>query len=185
MADSPPKPASVKPPKAASAKSPKPPADSPPPRESPGRGRPPVLKKQLEEMFLGLSMGAAVIGDQFDGEIIAENAEELAEVWYKLALQNAAVKRTLEAMMQTGAWSGVLMTTAAIVVPIAQNHGAIPPNVPHPFRKPPRIAMEQAVHHGPGSPINGNVPPQKGSPITPNGARVPPEPPPGQHKFGS
>jgi hypothetical protein len=183
MPDTPPKPASVKPPKAASTKPPK--QDSPPPREpsKETRGRPPILQKQLEEMFLALGMGASVIGDPFDGEVIAENAHELAEAWHKLAQQNSAVKKALEAMMQTGAWSGVLMTTAAVAIPILQNHGAIPPGVPHPFKKPPHIAAAPMFTHA-GDPINGNVPPQQGSPVTPSASRTPPEPPPGQRRRG-
>lgn len=183
MPDTPPKPAQVKPPKAAQTK-PRP--DSPPPKEpsKETRGRPPVLQKQLEEMFLGIGMGVSVIGDTFDGEVVAENAHELAEAWFKLAQQNAAVKKALEAMMQTGAWSGVIMTSAAVAVPILQNHGVIPAEMPHPFKKPPGIANGRQFD-GSGAPINANVPPQDGSPIQPSGARVPPEPPPGQHQYGS
>lgn len=182
MTDTPPKPASVKPPQAAPTKPRKP--DAAPPKEpkQETRGRPPVLQKQLEETFLGLSMGVAVIGDSFDGEVIAENAHELAEAYYKLSLQNSAVKKALEAMMQTGAWSGVIMTTAAILVPILQNHGAIPAEIPHPFKKPPGIAINADTV--PGEPMR-TTPPQQGSAVKPSGARVPPEPPPGQHRYGS
>lgn len=180
MPDSKPRPATVKPPPAATTK---PRADAPPPKEpsKETRGRPPVLQKQLEEMFMALGMGAAVIGDSFDGEVIAENSHELAESWYKLAQQNAAVKKALEAMMQTGAWSGVVMVTAAVAVPILQNHGAIPADIPHPFRKPPAIAINADTRVPGMTP----VPPQQGSPVRPSAARVPPEPPPGQHRHGS
>lgn len=183
MPDSKPKPAAVKPPPAATKSR----SDTPPPKEpsKETRGRPPVLQKQLEEMFLAMSMGVAVVGDSFDGEVIAENAHELAESWHKLAQQNPAVKRALEAMMQTGAWSGVLMTSAAVLVPILQNHGVIPADIPHPFRKPPRIGGPVVYQKDGSAPINANVPPQEGSPIKPSGARVPPEPPPGQHRYGS
>jgi hypothetical protein len=132
-------------------------------------------------MFLGIGMGVAVIGDAFDGEVVAENAHELAESWHKLAQQNPAVKRALEAMMQTGAWSGVLMTSAAVLVPILQNHGAIPADIPHPFKKPPSVAINSDVR----VPGMAPVAPQQGSPVKPSAARVPPEPPPGQHRYGS
>lgn len=182
MPDTPPKPASVKPPKQATTK---PKVDTAPPKEpsKETRGRPPALQKQLEEMFLAMSMGVAVIGDAFDGEVIAENAHGLAEAWYKLSQQNAAVKKMLEGMMQTGAWSGVMMTTAAVTIPILQNHGVIPANVPHPFKVPP--GGQVPVFNTDGAPINGNVPPQEGSPIQPSGSRTQPEPPPSQHPHGS
>lgn len=192
MPDSAPKPAKVVPPKPAQAKpKPKEQARSEKPKSDKPRGRPPELQKQLEEMlmFVGLMTAGAV--DPFDGEVIRDNAASMAEAWHKVAQQNATVKRILNSMMETGAWSGAVAATAAVAVPILQNHRLVPDNIPHPFAKPPRlVAAEQqrqpAQHpHMPTPPQGGTqVPPQQGSPIAPSQAPQPPEPPPGQHRYG-
>jgi len=179
MPDAAPKAAAVKPPGAAKAKESK---DTKPDTGRPV-GRPPNLQKQLEDQFMTMGMMLSMV-DQFDGELVAENASELAEAWYKLAQQNKAVKRILEGIMETGAWSGVIMTTAAIAIPIADNHGLIPENIPHPFKKPPHKQSAVPMAGAPGQPAPTHAP-QAGSPIKPSGARVPPEPPPGQHRHGS
>lgn len=186
MADTAPKPAKVNPPKPATAK---PKAEAKPsPKSDKPRGRPPELQKQLEEMlmFVGLITAGAV--NEFDGEVIRDNAASMAEAWHKVAQQNATVKRILSSMMETGAWSGAVAATAAVAVPILQNHGAIPAGIPHPFAKPPHIAGRQAKPQPQGMPPNAEgvqVAPQQGSPIAPSQSRQPPEPPPGQHQYGT
>jgi len=168
------------------------------------RGRPPELQKQLEEVFTGIGMMTAVAINEFDGEVIRDNAASLAESWNKVAQQNATIKRILTSIMETSAWSGAIASTAAVAIPIMQNHKAIPASVPHPFAKPPWISGGAMNQRGFVVDPNGGVqqqfyyedptmpgvkvpmvPPQEGSPITPSGAKNPPEPPPGQHKYGS
>lgn len=189
MADSAPKPAKVNPPKEAKPAAPKPkPKDSAPPKSDRPKGRPPELQKQLEDMIMTAGLMTAGAINEFDGEVIRDNAASLAESWYKVSQTNATVKRILQSMTETGAWSGAMMASAAIAIPIMQNHGAIPASVPHPFKKPPHLqppAPSGPDPQGPyAPPTPGQVPPQQGSPIAPSQARTPPEPPPGQHQYG-
>jgi hypothetical protein len=137
-------------------------------------------------MMAGLMTAGAI--NEFDGEVIRDNAASLAEAWYKVSQTNATVKRILQSMTETGAWSGAVMSTAAIAIPIMQNHGAIPDSVPHPFKKP--LRLQTATPNAPdprgpyAPPMPGAVPPQQGSPIQPSNAATPPEPPPGLHIYG-
>jgi hypothetical protein len=195
MADSAPKPAATKPPPAKS-KDKAPPASKPPKSDRP-RGRPPELQKQLEDLFLGIGLMTAGAVNEFDGEVIRDNAAALAENWAKVAQSNATVKKFLTSFMETGAWSGAIMSTAAVAIPIMQNHGAIPGNIPTPFKTPPHLQRQQPATRprptppmptAPGMPtppmaqqVPGQVPQGPGqSPITPSQAR-PGEPPPGVH----
>lgn len=188
MADSAPKPAPVAPPpekdKPKKSTNKKEKSDKP-------RGRPPELQKQLEDMFMGVALMTSAAIDPFDGEVIRDNAANLAESWHRVAQQNATIKRILNSMMETGAWSGAIAATAAVVVPIAQNHGAIPPNVPHPFAKPPRVQAQPLQASPPPQqhqaampsqappPVPGAVPQGPGqSPIQQSRSHTPPEPPP-------
>lgn len=150
----------------------------PPPKKPTGKpaGRPPALQKQLEEFFMMGGMMVAGTINRFDGEVLAENSAELAKAWNELAQKNATIKRILEGMMETSTWSTVLMTTAAVAIPIAQNHGAIPPGVPHPFRKPPQVekaeqAQAAAQQKPPMRPPTVGPDLSGHSPITPSNAR--------------
>lgn len=185
MADSPPKPAPVAPPPDKGKKESKAKTKSDKPR-----GRPPELQKQLEDMFMMVGLMTSGAINEFDGEVIRDNAESLAESWNKVAQQNATVKRILNQMMETGAWSGALTATAAVAIPILQNHGAIPASIPHPFAKPPHLQspQQQPVQHPPMAnqpPVPNAVPQAPGqSPIQQSRSHTPPEPPPmppGQH----
>jgi hypothetical protein len=191
MADRAPKPAVTKPPPKKSTDK-APPASKPAKAERP-RGRPPELQKQLEDLFLGIGLMTGGAINEFDGEVIRDNAEALAENWNKVAQSNAAVKRFLTSMMETGAWSGAIMTTAAVAIPIMQNHGVIPGNIPTPFKTPPHLQTpQQAAQQRPTPPPQASgmptppmpptaVPQRPGeSAITPSQA-PPPEPPPGIH----
>lgn len=164
------------------------------------RGRPPELQKQLEELFMGIGLVTAGAINQFDGEVIRDNAESLAKSWNQVAQQNATIRRIIASLMETGAWSGAIMATAGVVVPIMQNHKAIPANVPHPFAKPPWITGELnqgfavdpagvAVQYYEDPTMPGvkipMTPPQQGSPIKPSQSKSEPEPPPGQHRYGT
>lgn len=205
MTDSAPKPTPAKPPKprkapqAASAS-----ATAKPPKEKSEkpRGRPPELQKQLEEILMTVGLMTSGAINEFDGEVIRDNAASMAEAWHKVAQQNATVKRILTSLMETGAWSGALMATGAVAIPILQNHGAIPANVPHPFKRPPHLQPQPQAQRPPTMahtpptgaqpmptpPHGGMVPPQQGSPITPSQAtHAPPQPPPmppGAHDNG-
>lgn len=192
MSDKAPKPAVTKPPPMKSKDSK--PKESKPKSDRP-RGRPPELQKQLEDLFLGIALMTGGAINEFDGEVIRDNAESLAENWNKVAQSNAAVKRFLTSMMETGSWSGAIMSTSAVVIPIMQNHGVIPGNIPTPFKTPPHLQQQPQqrptpppTQSFPGMPtppmaqqVPNAVPQGPGeSAITASRAR-PPEPPPGTH----
>lgn len=83
------------------------------------------LEAKLTE-FIGTAGMVVSMFNQTDGFIILSNAEPLAQNWTALAEENAAVKRVLNSMVETGAWSAALMATAAVALPIMDNHGYIP-----------------------------------------------------------
>lgn len=202
MADSKPKAAKVSPPAGAPPKKEDKPSGKP-------RGRPPELQKQLEEFFVGTGLVVSATINPFDGEVIASNAEALAESWHKIAQQNAFIKRILSSFLETSSWSAALMATAAVAVPIMQNHRIIPAGIPHPFAKPPRLAPRMAqggwVVDPQGEAVRQEyyedpLMPGVKIPMTPTQNRTPgegivrsrngakkgtAEPPPGQHKYGS
>lgn len=64
---------------------------------------------------------------QYDGSIIIEGAERLAGALDKAALESPALRRTLEMLVTTSAWGELAMAAGAILLPIAANHGVIPP----------------------------------------------------------
>lgn len=202
MADSKPKAAKVSPPPAAPVKEKDKPTGKP-------RGRPPELQKQLEEFFVGTGLVVSATINPFDGEVIANNAEALAESWHKIAQQNAFIKRILSSFLETSSWSAAIMATAAVAVPIMQNHRLIPAGIPHPFAKPPWLtprmaqggwlvdpqgeAVRQEYYEDPLMPgvkipmtPTQNRTPGEGIASIRNGARKgSAEPPPGQHKYGT
>lgn len=98
-------------------------------------GRPPAMEKQLEQFFMTLGIMISPV-NHFDSMVVVEMAEVNAKAWADLAQKNRRVKEYLEKMMETSAWGGVLMATAAIVVPVGMNHGVIPPTVPMPQEWP-------------------------------------------------
>lgn len=83
------------------------------------------LEAKLTEFFGTTALFVGVFNPN-DGEIILRNAESLAFNWAALAEENAAVKRVLNSLMETNAWSGALLATAAVAIPIMDNHGYIP-----------------------------------------------------------
>jgi hypothetical protein len=153
----PPTPAATKPKGDKSTSSTKQPSGKPP-------GRQTALEKQLEEFFMGTALIVSVAVDEFDGKVIRDNAESLAKQWNKVAQQNATVRRILTSMMEAGAWSGAITATAAVVVPIAQHHGALPATLPTPFVQSPKVKEELKTK----AQEMTKQPPQTGSPITPS-----------------
>lgn len=120
MADEkPPKPVAVKPPEP-------PPNEEPkkPPKQSTSkpRGRPLKRETKLVEFFTNIGMLVSAF-NMADGQIIALNAEGLANSWAKLAAENAKVAAAIDRLTSGGAWGGVLFSSLAVVVPIMQNHG--------------------------------------------------------------
>jgi hypothetical protein len=60
---------------------------------------------------------------------IAQSGEDCAKAWDELAKNNLAVRRALQSLLATGAWSGVIAAHAPILVAVLAHHapGMIPP----------------------------------------------------------
>lgn len=114
------------------------PPEEPPQREIPSppkpqRLRPAQLKTALEDFFGGIAVAVMFTGDDHCANIIATQAEPLAEAWAELAKKNERVRRVIEMMLQGSAWGQVITVTAATVIPIAAHHGIYPKGFPMPF----------------------------------------------------
>lgn len=105
-------------------------APSPP---TPRKLRHAELRSQLEDLFGGVAIMVMTTGDEYCANVIATQAEPLAEAWSELAKKNARVKAMLEMLLQGSAWGQVVMVTAATVIPIAAHHGFYPKGFPMPF----------------------------------------------------
>lgn len=94
------------------------------------------LKKSLQDTFTLIGVGVTAV-NQYDGAVILKNAEGLAKSLDHLANENPSVKRALESMLVASAWGAVLTSCAAISVPVAANHGLLPPHMAMLFGCPP------------------------------------------------
>lgn len=155
MTDNPPRPAPVKPPDTEQKKQEdKAPKKDKAPKRSPGRPtKQAQMEESLNELFLGLAAPFAIVGDFHCATIITNGAPQLAKSWSELAQQNKVVKSFIESMMGGSAWMGVIMSTAAVTIPVMQHHGAYPQNWPNPFN--PIDIMERAMNDE-SSTANGN-----------------------------
>jgi hypothetical protein len=89
-------------------------------------GRKPPLKKRLETM-IGLIGNVTAGFDQFDGGVIKDNAEAVADALVDLANESPRAKRVLEGLLEGGAWAGVGAVVGwEIVTPIAVHHRMLP-----------------------------------------------------------
>lgn len=82
------------------------------------------LEQSLEELFSALALPFMLAGDTHCANIIAQGSPKMAEAWVKLADENPGVKRVLTKLTEGSAWGGVILSTAAVAVPIAAHHGA-------------------------------------------------------------
>lgn len=118
-----------------------------PPKDAPPRGatrpaaggksRPasrPKLAPKLEELggLIGTATYATGMARQnprliYDAEIILGTVERLAAALEKLAAENPAVRRVLESLLAATAFGELAGAVLAIAVPIAANHGLLPP----------------------------------------------------------
>lgn len=108
-------------------------ADSKPKRTGPKKKPGPAnLEAKLTESVKGLGMALATAGQIDDGMILISRGPALCSAWADVAESNAQVKRVLTALVTTGVWSGVILSSASVALPIIQNHG-IANGVPNPF----------------------------------------------------
>lgn len=96
------------------------------PRSVSGGGRTPKLDKELTEMVTYIGM-MVMIFNQFDGMVVMQNAESTASAWAQLARTDKNVANVLNKLITGTAYSGVILATVKMAVPILANHGVVPP----------------------------------------------------------
>lgn len=138
---------------------------TPPPEPAPsitgrqaGARRAP-LQKKLEEFFGTPALAYSFMGDQYGAELLAQRTPAMAEAWYDLSTKNAGVRRVLERLVEGGAWGAVVLSTASVLVPLAQHHGLIPGSDPFATLFPPLPPSTGQSGNGSVRPI---VPPPPG-----------------------
>lgn len=160
MADTPPRRTTRRRPPSAGGQAPPSGEQQQAPPISEAQPRPPrkgSLEARLGELIGGFALPFAAMGDMHCAGVIAQRGPALAGAWAELAQQNAAVKRVLERMLSGGAWGGVIVSTLAIAVPMAQHHGIY--DGPDPFAmffgpseiQVPDYPPEYTNGHGPGA----------------------------------
>ncbi len=100
-----------------------------------GRGRPPGRKDLplIEETIgqyvtlIGVGLGSLPNPKfQADGIVIVQQSEAFSHAWCELAKTDTRVYNALRKLCVGGAWGGVVIASASIVMPIAANHGFVP-----------------------------------------------------------
>jgi len=104
--------------------------------KAPAAPRPSNRKRALKAPIQGMigNIGLVVSslpGEKatIDGAVIIDGAEDLAIALDKWAKQSDRVYRTLEAMFEFSLGAEVVSAVAAIILPIAANHGLVPSEV--------------------------------------------------------
>jgi hypothetical protein len=100
-----------------------------PPKSRRGRPATTVTKERLKNAVLALTtqVGIAVsIFDSYDGKVILEGAEGLADSLADLAMVNPQVRAALLSLTEGGVYARVAMSVASIAFPILVHHGVIP-----------------------------------------------------------
>lgn len=91
-----------------------------------GGGRKKNLKPDLEALFSGVGT-MLCFANLYDGTVVLNNAERLAEVLNDAAKHNPKLYNALRMATETSSWTGVITATAMVAIPIAANHGLVPP----------------------------------------------------------
>jgi hypothetical protein len=94
--------------------------------DKPGR-TPKEIKLIRDGLIQAFAFGGMALSmvNMYDGLVIGENAEKLADAWTKVAERNATFRKYLLKALSGGDLVGALMVTAAVLVPIAANHGLV------------------------------------------------------------
>jgi hypothetical protein len=77
----------------------------------------------------GIGLARQNLAIQADSVVIVQNAEPYAHAWCELAKTDKRVYKALKTLCVGGAWGTVIIATAAIIVPIAGNHGYLSPQI--------------------------------------------------------
>jgi hypothetical protein len=86
----------------------------------------PKLQQQLEELLMLPTLATSMMGDEYPTFIISTRAPAVAEAWYNLSRENVTVRKMLERLVEGSAVGAVLLSSAAMVIPVAGYYGLIP-----------------------------------------------------------
>jgi hypothetical protein len=86
------------------------------------------IEDSLTQTFVIAGLGVSMF-DQFDGQVIATNADRLARCWADLAQQSPMVRKALQSLLAGSAWGAAIGGTAMVAVPILVRHGYAPMNL--------------------------------------------------------
>lgn len=151
---------------------------SPKAREARKAGRTPALQASLEELFATPALAYSFAGDEWAAELVTTRSKAFARDCYELAQKNPAVKRLLTRLVEGSAVGAVLMSGAAIFVPLAQHHGLIPGADPFALFYPPLPADRTAGPIVPPPPSAGSRSPAPAPAPPPGGGGGTAPPPP-------
>ena len=87
----------------------------------PRSGRQTKFAKRLEDLYGGIGFAVGMF-DPYCANAIFANAKPMAEALEELALENPEVRRWLERLMTTSAWSKVLIAHTPLIMAIASHH---------------------------------------------------------------
>lgn len=135
------------------------------------------LENRLGEAFASMAILPSLTGDQYSSFILASRSQKFAHDLAELAKVNPRIKRTLEGLLDGGAYGGVMFSGAAMLFPILWSYGIIPaPPVdffgafypPVPAGIVPRTARVAASRSsgkgGPHPSVSGSSPGTEGAP---------------------
>lgn len=82
------------------------------------------LSTSIQDLALLVSLA-----DQFDGLVLASNADRLANAWANLAAKNKTVDKILRGATGSMVYGEVIVATAMVILPICAHHGLLPESI--------------------------------------------------------
>lgn len=80
------------------------------------------IVKGLEQFYHNGGMFLSLVSPA-DGVTVASNAHELAESWRDVLNQNVDLRKRMLQMLESGAWSSVIVAHLMVAIAIMGNHG--------------------------------------------------------------
>lgn len=84
------------------------------------------LESRLAQAFASVAILPSFAGDQYSSFILASRSQKFSHDLAELAKVNPRVKKTLEGMLDGGAYGGVMFSGAAMLLPIIWSYGILP-----------------------------------------------------------
>lgn len=111
------------------------PEDIPKARSEP-KPRAGTIEARLNDAFAGFSLVPAFAGDSYSSFIIASRSPKFCHDLAEVCKVNPRVKKYVETFLDGGAYGGVFLSGAAMLIPILSAYGILPPMPADPFAMP-------------------------------------------------